>query len=127
MLRSDQRSGAEYYCAVNNVARGSLSNAMKKTKLIIKQKNPGKAFFFHPCYTQWGTADAEIKAASVGNTELSKVISLKPRVGQNACIATHASAAARNCFPSSFYLPGQFSSFCSKASPHVFLLFISSN
>ena len=50
--------------------------------MIITEKTPGKAFF-HPLYAQWNTADAEIKAASVENTELSNVISLKPRVGQN--------------------------------------------
>ena len=50
--------------------------------MIITEKNPGNAFF-HPLYAQQNTADAEIKAASAENTELSKVISLKPRVGQN--------------------------------------------
>ena len=45
---------------------------------------------------QWGTADAEIKVPSVENSELPKVLPLKPGVGQN--IAMHASSTAMNFF-----------------------------
>ena len=49
-----------------------------------------------------GTADAEIKVSSVENSELSKVLPLKPRVGQT--IVTHASPSAENSVPCSVYL-----------------------
>ena len=48
------------------------------------------------CNLQQGTADAEIKAPSVENPELTNVLPQKPGVGQN--IATHASPTARKFF-----------------------------
>ena len=51
----------------------------------------GGVFFLTP---QWGTVDAEIKVSSVENPEPLKVLSLKPREGQNT--ALHAPPTARN-------------------------------
>ena len=66
--------------------------------------------------TQWGTADAEYKAPSVENPELTKfnVLPLKPVVGQN--IATHASPTARNIFVVFFTAPAHSPSFSSRSS-----------
>ena len=47
---------------------------------------------FH--FTQWASADADIKVLSVRQLVLSRPFFLTPRVGQN--IALHASHAAKN-------------------------------
>ena len=57
---------------------------------------------------QWGIADREekIKVLSVDNPELSKVLTFKPRVGQN--IALHAWPAARKFWQTDFCRPSSF-------------------
>ena len=50
----------------------------------------------HRSNPQRGAVNAEINLLAVENLELSKVLPLKPRVGQN--VAMHVSATARNFF-----------------------------
>ena len=66
-----------------------------------------------------GTADAEFKAPSVENPELTKfnVLPLKPVVGQN--IATQASPPVRNVFVVFSIAPAHSPSFSSRSSPSL--------
>ena len=50
----------------------------------------------HAISPQWGTGDAEMKAPSVENSELTNVLPLKSGVGQN--IAMHASPIVGDFF-----------------------------
>ena len=52
-------------------------------------------------------------------TQSSKVLPLKPRLGQY--IAMHAMPTAKNFFPADFYLPSPFTFIFSSISPKVFL------
>ena len=59
--------------------------------------------------SQWGTADTDIKVPSAENAGLSKVLSLKPGVGQS--IALHALTTVRNSVFLSSAIPGNLTSF----------------
>ena len=63
----------------------------------------------NPKFPQWRTADADIKVFSANDPELSKVLPMKPEVGQNT--ATHTSPTAKNFSFFNFYSPGPFNFF----------------
>ena len=57
---------------------------------------------------QWGTAAATIKVSSAENSELSKVLSLKPKVGQNIDLHARMLCLLPECSrPSLFCRPTQ--------------------
>ena len=58
-------------------------------------------------FSQWGSADAEMKVSSVVNPELTYILLLKPGVGRDT--ALYAFAHCQELFVSNFYRSGPFS------------------
>ena len=105
----------------NCISNGS--NGQTKQNLAVPHYQLGKEVqaLQVSCHLppQWGATDAEIKVPSDENTELKKVLHLKPRVGQY--IAIHATLTGRDFFLANFYPSSPFTCIFSKTFPEFFL------